>query len=291
MNENPVIAEGILLPSLTITYHYSQITIPSGIKQSKEVYSGTDITMTSALELLDNTIAELEARLNLKPGESPVASASGAHGDTITDTNKKNDKAAAAANKKKKAKPAPPPPPKNAGGANHDQPEICKLEFKVGVITKVWVHPTADKLYCEEIDVGESEPRQIASGLRPHFSLEEMMGQRLLVVSNLKAKNLVGFKSFGMVLCAKEPTEDGTSERVEFVEPPADAPIGEVVTFEGLPAPEPLTAAQVEKKKIFLACVDGLKTSDTGLALWNGHVFTTSAGPCKAKTILGGAMS
>jgi hypothetical protein len=47
--------------------------------------------------------------------------------------------------------------------------------------------------------------------------------------------------------------------------------------------------AQVEKKKDLLACVDGLKTSDTGLAL-GGRVFTTSAGtPTKAKTILGGA--
>ena len=43
-------------------------------------------------------------------------------------------------------------------------PDICKLEFKVGQITKVWVHPDADKLYCEEIDVGEKDgPRQIAS--------------------------------------------------------------------------------------------------------------------------------
>jgi aminoacyl tRNA synthase complex-interacting multifunctional protein 1 len=244
--------------------------------------------MTSALELLDNTIAELEARLNLKPGESPVSSGAGAGaGDTV----QVGAPATTAPNNNKKKKVKPAPPPKNAGEANHDQPDICKLEFKVGVITKVWVHPTADKLYCEEIDCGESEPRQIASGLRHHFSLEEMMGQRLLVVSNLKAKNLVGFKSFGMVLCAKEPAEDGASEKVEFVEPPADAPIGEVVTFEGLPAPEPLTAAQVEKKKIFLACLDGLKTTDTGVAVWNGHIFTTSAGPCKAKTIQGGAMS
>jgi aminoacyl tRNA synthase complex-interacting multifunctional protein 1 len=273
--------------SLLATVHYESSQYYKD--QSKQVH--IDITMTSALQLLDNTIAELEARLNLKPGESPVASGAG---DTATTKKNDNDTPATAPNnnKKKKAKPAPPPSSqKNAGGANHDQPDICKLEFKVGVITKVWVHPTADKLYCEEIDVGESEPRQIASGLRPHFTVEQMMGQRLLVVSNLKAKNLVGFKSFGMVLCAKEPTEDGTSEKVEFVEPPADAPIGEVVTFEGLPAPEPLSAAQVEKKKIFLACVDGLKTTDTGLAVWNGHVFTTSAGPCKAKTIHGGAMS
>ena len=47
----------------------------------------------------------------------------------------------------------------------------------------------------KEIDVGEDEPRQIASGLRPHFSLEQMEGQRLLVVANLKPKKLVGFKA------------------------------------------------------------------------------------------------
>lgn len=236
--------------------------------------------MPSALELIDSTIADLEARLNLKPGQGAGTAAPAAAS--------KDD---AAPKKQKKPKQKQQQPPKKAAAvANHDQPEICKLEFKVGEITKVWVHPTADKLYCEEINVGEDEPRQIASGLRPHFTLEEMMGQRLLVVSNLKAKNLVGFKSFGMVLCAKEAAADGT-EKVEFVEPPAGAPIGEVVTFEGLPKPEPLSGAQVEKKKVFLACLEGLKTTDAGLAAWNGNVFTTTAGPCKTKTIKGGAMS
>jgi aminoacyl tRNA synthase complex-interacting multifunctional protein 1 len=244
------------------------------------------LTMVSALELVDKTIADLEARLNLKPGQViGDASQSSSSASTPADTTK-----TAAAAPKKEKKPKAPPREKKQETANHDEPDICKLEFKVGEITKVWVHPTADKLYCEEINVGEAEPRQIASGLRHHFTLEEMMGQRLLVVSNLKAKNLVGFKSFGMVLCAKEAKEDG-SEKVEFVEPPADAPIGEVVTFEGLPTPEPLSGAQVEKKKIFQACVEGLKTTDEGLATWDGHVFTTSAGPCKTKTIKGGAMS
>ena len=68
-------------------------------------------------------------------------------------------------------------------------PDICKLEFKVGCITKVWVHPEADKLYCEEIDCGEEGgPRQIASGLRMHYSEEEMLGKRVLVVANLKVR-------------------------------------------------------------------------------------------------------
>ena len=101
----------------------------------------------------------------------------------------------------KKAKPPPAPEPASDAAA----PVCTQLEFKVGQITKVWYHEDADKLFCEEISCGEDEPRQIASGLRPHFTLEQMQGQRLLVVANLKAKKLVGFKSHGMVLCAAEP--------------------------------------------------------------------------------------
>jgi tRNA-binding EMAP/Myf-like protein len=117
-----------------------------------------------------------------------------------------------------------------------------------------------------------------------------MLGQRLLVVSNLKAKNLVGFKSHGMVLCAAKQTEEG-SEVVEFVEPPLGAPVGEVVTFEGMPAPEPWSGAQVEKKKVFQACMPKLTTTDECIAVWDGqHAFMTSHGPCKTKTIANGVL-
>ncbi|KAL3943142.1 MAG: hypothetical protein SGBAC_002791 [Bacillariaceae sp.] len=205
------------------------------------------------IEVVDKAIADLEARLGLQPGQSV---------NTNKNSNKKqnNNKKNA---KKQQSKPATPPA---------DQPDICKLEFKVGVITKVWNHPEADKLYCEEIDVGEESVRQIASGLR------------LLVVSNLKAKNLVRFKSHGMVLCAKETLEDGT-ERCEFVQPPEGAPIGEVVTFDGLPKPHPLSGAQVDKKKVWVACAQNMKSNEDCVATWSGHAFMTSAGPCKTKTI------
>lgn len=225
--------------------------------------------MVNALSLIDDAIADLEARLNLKPGEVPVISGESSSKSTEP-------------SKKESSKIAPAP-------ADDDRPDICKLEFKVGVIVKVWVHEKADKLYCEEIDIGEDAPRQIASGLRPHFTEEQMLGQRLLVVSNLKAKNLVGFKSHGMVLCAAEPKGDG-SEKVEFVEPPHGAEIGETVSFEGLPPPAPVTAAQVEKKKIFQACLEGMKTTDDCIAAWKGHKFVTSAGPCTTNTIAGGVM-
>ncbi|CAJ1936201.1 unnamed protein product [Cylindrotheca closterium] len=224
------------------------------------------------MDLVDKAIADIEARLGLLPGQSI---------DTNKNNNKKqnNNKKNA---KKQQSKPGAPPP--------DQQPDICKLEFKVGVITKVWNHPEADKLYCEEIDVGEESVRQIASGLRPYMTTDDMLGARLLVVSNLKAKNLVRFKSHGMVLCCKETSEDGT-ERCEFVQPPEGALIGEVVTFEGLPKPHPLSGAQVEKKKVWVTCAQNMKSNGSCVATWNGHAFMTSAGPCKTKTIKNAQLS
>ena len=73
----------------------------------------------------------------------------------------------------------------------------------MGKIVKVWNHESADKLFCEEIDVGEDGPREIASGLRGHYTLEDMQDRLVLVVCNLKAAKIVGFSSNGMVLAAK----------------------------------------------------------------------------------------
>ncbi len=233
-------------------------------------------TMTNALDLIDAAIADLEAKLHLSPGESLETNKSTAKQQTTK--------------KKKQRKPSQQPSDNTAPQQqNTNLPDICKLEFKVGVITKVWVHPDADKLYCEEIDVGEESPRQIASGLRPHFTEEQMLGQRLLVVSNLKAKNLVGFKSHGMVLCAAAPLENG-EERVEFVEPPEGVPVGEIITFDGLPPPEPWSGAQVEKKKVFQACTPKMNTTKDCVATWDGHEFMTTLGPCKTRTIAGGVL-
>lgn len=64
-------------------------------------------------------------------------------------------------------------------------------DIRVGQIIKAWPHESADKLYCEEINPGEDKLRLIASGLRPFYSLEEMQNQRVLVLCNLKSRNLV----------------------------------------------------------------------------------------------------
>ncbi len=150
----------------------------------------------------------------------------------------------------------------------------------------MWNHEEADKLFCEQIDVGDKEgPRDIASGLRAYYTLEEMQDRKVLVVCNLKPAKMVGFSSNGMVLAAK-----GDDGKVELIAPPEGATIGERVFIDGLSG-EPWTANLVKKKKTWETVAQGLKTGDGGVATWDGKVLQTSAGPCAAPTLVGAPIS
>jgi len=168
---------------------------------------------------------------------------------------------------------------KKAGPAAATEIDISKLDIRVGVITKAWLHEEADKLFCEEIDIGEEGgPRKIASGLRAHYNVEDLEGQRVLVLANLKSRKLVGFPSHGMVLCAA--SEDGS--KVEFIEPPADAKLGERVMCDGFDG-EPATENQIIKKKMLDAIFPDFNTNSEGVATYKGVTLSTSAGPCVAQ--------
>lgn len=117
-------------------------------------------------------------------------------------------------------------------------------------------------------------------GLVSHYSLEEMQGHRVLVLCNLKPRNLVGFRSHGMVMCAAVRLENG-KEKVAFVVPPDDATIGERITFRDLLG-KPLSPAQVEKKKVLTVLGVDMMTDEHGVAKWKEYEFSTSAGPCTA---------
>ncbi|KAL3904850.1 MAG: hypothetical protein SGARI_004732, partial [Bacillariaceae sp.] len=173
------------------------------------------------------------------------------------------------ADKSSKEKKSSPP----AAAATTADMDISKLDIRVGVIQKVWEHEEADKLYCEEIDIGEeSGPRQIASGLKAHYSLAEMEGRRVLVLANLKSRKLMGFPSHGMVLCAA--SEDGS--KVEFIEPPVNAKVGERISVSGYDG-EPATENQVIKKKMLDKIFPELATNGEGLACYKGVPLETSA--------------
>ena len=107
---------------------------------------------------------------------------------------------------------AAPAAPAEEGPAPYEM-----LDVRVGQIVEAWEHPDSEKLWCERIDVGEEEPREIASGLRAYYATaEELTGRKVLVVCNLKPAKLGGFPSNGMVLCASSADRS----TVEFVVPP-----------------------------------------------------------------------
>jgi glutamyl-tRNA synthetase len=162
-------------------------------------------------------------------------------------------------------------------------PPISALDIRVGKIVRVWEHPEAEKLYCEEIDVGEDQPRQIASGLRPYLAKEDMEGRKVLVLCNLKARKLVGFESHGMVLCASNQDHSV----VKLVSPPVDSMIGERVSvpdfkFDGTTEEDgmPFAENKIGKKKIFEQLAPFLVTSKYGIPEFLGRPFMTSAGVC-----------
>ena len=176
---------------------------------------------------------------------------------------------------KKKPKKKKQPQPQQAPA----EVDVSKLNIVVGVINKAWEHEEADKLFCEEIDCGEDEPRQIASGLRAYYNVDDLVGRRVCVLANLKARKLVGFPSHGMVLCASDD-EGG----VVFVDPPADAKVGDRVTCEGFEG-EPATENQVQKKKIFEKVYPDLRTDADGVACYKGKPLVVGGGACVASLV------
>lgn len=106
------------------------------------------------------------------------------------------------------------------------KPEITyddfdKIDFRVGTIVKAEKHPKADKLLVFQVKLG-TELRQVISGVAGSFKPEEMVGKKVIVVANLKPRQLRGMESKGMLLFADN------GERVEIVT--TSAPDGEVVS-------------------------------------------------------------
>lgn len=85
---------------------------------------------------------------------------------------------------------------------------ISKLDLRIARIESVRKHPEAEKLYIEEISLGE-EKRTIVSGLVPYYSPEELEGKNVIIVYNLKPAKLRGVLSQGMLLAASDSKSVG----------------------------------------------------------------------------------
>ena len=81
--------------------------------------------------------------------------------------------------------------------------DFAKLQFQIGQIVKCEEVPKSKKLLCSQVKIG-SETRQIISGIKAWYKPDQMVGKKVMVVTNLKPAKLAGMLSEGMILCAED---------------------------------------------------------------------------------------
>nr|GMC93610.1 aminoacyl tRNA synthase complex-interacting multifunctional protein 1 [Ipomoea batatas]GMD05975.1 aminoacyl tRNA synthase complex-interacting multifunctional protein 1 [Ipomoea batatas] len=152
------------------------------------------------------------------------------------------------------------------------------LDIRVGKILRAWKHDEADSLYVEEVDIGEPQPRIICSGLVNYVPLQHLQDRHVIVLANLKPRNMRGVKSCGMLMAAS----DESHQNVELLLPPEGSVPGERVWFglddEKDKLPEAATPNQVQKKKIWELVQPHLKTNDTCVAMLGSYHMRAPAG-------------
>ena len=85
--------------------------------------------------------------------------------------------------------------------------DFAKLQFQIGEIIKCEEVKKSKKLLCSQVKIG-SEVRQIVSGIKAWYTPEQMVGKKVMVVTNLKPAKLAGIMSEGMILCAGDDEDN-----------------------------------------------------------------------------------
>ena len=98
--------------------------------------------------------------------------------------------------------------------------DFAKLQFQIGEIIACEAVPKSKKLLCSQVRVG-SRVRQILSGIKANYTPEEMVGKKVMVVTNLKPAKLAGMLSEGMLLCAED-----SEGNLALMRPEKDMPSG-----------------------------------------------------------------
>lgn len=262
----------IVLPSPSTSFKF--LPTMSELRESGRNTSGS-VAETKEADVSPKQIKATPAKA--KKGESENAQTS------KNKQSKKQSKKQKKENKKGKAK------PKSSKKTAPAADLFAELDIRVAKIISAQQPEGSDKVFTEKIDCGEeSGPRDIASGLVGHYTADQLSGRMVLVVCNLKPRAMKfqdpPFNSNGMVLCASSQDKS----KVELIEPPEGAKIGERVTFSGLAEAAPAKPSRVEKKGCLRKSFQFMKTNKDQVAVYKGeHIFTTSAGPCKSKSLAG----
>ena len=187
----------------------------------------------------------------------------------------------------------PPPTQPNSSQTQGKKPQeqppklpsmdpFVPLNLCVGRVTRIWKHPTKDRLYCQEVSIG-AETYQIASGLVGLVSESALLDSLVVVLTNLKPRRMGDFISRGMLLCA---SCEGV---VEPLRPPAGAKPGDAISIPGL-NPDPLPELP-PKKTYWEQASERMLVSSTGEITYDNQPLQSAAGPIVAPTLRRGKIS
>ena len=101
--------------------------------------------------------------------------------------------------------------------------QFSAMQFQVGEVIACEEVKKSKKLLCSQVKIG-SQVRQIVSGIKGHYTPEEMVGKKVMVIVNLKPAKLAGLMSEGMLLCA-----EGRDGKLALMVPEKDMPAGAVI--------------------------------------------------------------
>ncbi len=168
--------------------HFANVKVGDRVQFERLAYFIMDKDSKPGLPVFNRTVtlkdtwAKIEAKLD-KPRPAPKAEA-----------------------KPKEPKPPKAPAPKAEPAAEVSIDDFTKLDLKVGVVKVAEVVPQADKLLRLEVDLGEGRLRQIFSGIRSEYpDASKLVGKKVVVIANLKPRQMKFGLSEGMVLAAGKP--------------------------------------------------------------------------------------
>ena len=162
---------------------------------------------------------------------------------------------------------------------------MSKVDIRVGKVVSIEPNPEGDKLYNEEIDIGNGEIRKIASGLRGRVDINDLKDSLVVVIANLKKRNLRGWPSHGMILCTSD--KDG---KVEPLRPPEGSQAGDLVMIGNLPR-EPATDKHCPWEDVWKKLFVNDKKEATYKDEKDEFVWHTEKGNIVSPTIANGTIS
>jgi glutaminyl-tRNA synthetase len=184
------------------------------------------------------------------------------------------------------------PNPQNAGVVE----DVRRVAFRAATILDAGPHPEADSLLLCKVDCGdvteEGKPdtRTVVAGLAGKIAVDDLVGRRVVCVTNLKPAKMRGIESTAMLLAASDGGE-GENKKVELLSVPESVPNGELISFDNKEPSEPDVLLKSKGAlKVWDRVKSSLRANDSGEAIYlqenTSHRMMTSAGPVKTASLV-----